>query len=131
MDRYILYAMGILPFTVPMIAGVLSALFMNEKNRIFLTVVYYIMFALSVISFLWILLVFLFIILLDWGFSVIFSPVALISAIAVQLVLMKRFSDSVKVRKVIRLTLMATPLFVLILMFLIAGVFGIDIRLAM
>jgi len=114
-----------------MIAGVLSALFMNEKNRIFLTVVYYIMFALSVISFLWILLVFLFIILLDWGFSVIFSPVALISAIAVQLVLMKRFSDSVKVRKVIRLTLMATPLFVLILMFLIAGVFGIDIRLAM
>ena len=132
MHPYILVAMEILPWTVPTIAGLLSATFINEKNRELLTGIYYIMLALSVIPLLFGLLYFLFVMLNNLDhFAGLFLLVASITALAVQAALMIRFFARTKVRMVLRLTLMATPIFVFILTLLIFGAFDIDIYLAM
>ncbi|MCL2678417.1 MAG: hypothetical protein FWE85_05125 [Clostridiales bacterium] len=113
---------------LPTIIGVLSVLFIDEKNRKILTVIYHIMLALLVIPSLYVLFLIWDIIVWNLGrFEVIFVFVALISAVAVQLALMKRFFDSVKARMILLLTIMATPLFIWSAI-LIAEVFGLFIQ---
>jgi len=114
---------------LPLIIGTLSVLFLDKKNHKLAEIVYYIMLVLSVVPLLLGLMSFFMLAGFNPGgsFGELFPLVGGSIAVTVQFVLLLIFLKKPKVRKIIGLTLMITPLLLSFLTLLIADIFGITL----
>ena len=111
--------------TLPVLLGILIVLFLEEKNHRLATVFYSILLGLSGILFLFGLWADLWIAGYNSGeFGGAFLIISGIVVFGIQLVLMVIVKD-VKVRKILGITLMVTPILIIGLTFFVAGMLGI------
>ena len=113
---------------LPLIIGLLSVLFLEKKNHRLAIIIYYIMIAFSVIPFLGVIWLIIWIITWNTGFAIVLPSIVVVFVVA-QLILMARFPRKANARKIIGLTLMATPLITVLLLYLVAWISGIYIAL--
>jgi len=116
--------------TISLAIGIWAILYTDKKESKPATIVYYVMIAISVV---YLLLGVWFILWISaWNrseFGGSFPLITITIALIIQLIMMRSAPKKSKKRKVLGLTLMATPLFIVVLTFLIAGVLDIYIAL--
>jgi len=117
-------------FTLPIIIGLFSILFLEKRYKKLGTVLYRVMMGLAVPPFLMMLWTVLWCIGWNSGFVEIFLIVGSFIAFGGQLGLLAGFhiQKKIKARRIIGLTIMATPLVLMILTDCLAGLMDIYIR---